>query len=72
MDLEISIKDDWLGAEKLGDDSMFLPFEHTHVNCLLSLPNFEGFYLTDGDDVEIRTEWVSRYHPGVIARFSTL
>jgi len=52
----------------------------TAIHYLLSLPNFEGFYLKDlssrpnsghGEDVEVRPEWVARYHPGVIARFST-
>ena len=44
VDLEIERSDGWLGVSKWGDDAMFLPFEFTHLHCLPSLPNFEGFW----------------------------
>jgi len=72
-DIEITQQGNWLGITRpwAWDYSRF-PFDFTHLHCLPSLPNFEGFYLTSGDkQTEVRPEWVSRHFPNVIARFRT-
>ena len=68
VDLEITEEKGLLGV-RAGFHCVTLIYEFTHLHCLPSLPNFEGFYLKDSADVEVRPEWVSRHHPNVKAKF---
>ena len=46
VDLEIFALDGWLMVQR-DSNCEFLPYLQTHLHCLPSLPNFEGFYMPD-------------------------
>jgi len=58
----------WLGVWN-PPETFFLPHQFTHLHCLPSLPNFDGFYTSRAGLVEVDFQWVSRQMPGVVARF---
>jgi len=58
----------WLGVWNT-PEAFFLPHQFTHLHCLPSLPNFDGFYTSRAGLVEVDFQWVSRHMPGVVARF---
>jgi len=58
----------WLGVWNT-PEAFFLPHQFTHLHCLPSLPNFDGFYKSRAGLVEVDFQWVSRQMPGVVARF---
>ena len=53
----------WLGVWKYSDleEHKFLPYLFTHLHCLPSLPNFQGFFV---GDMRIRCEEVSTHMEG--------
>ena len=68
VDLEIvEGKDGFLGVYNKEPIPM-TNFPFVHIHCLLSLPNFKGFYIKGSDNVEVEPQWVAR-HDNVIARF---
>ena len=67
VDLEIVQEGYFLGIRQKKGMYPAMPFDFTHLHCLLGMPKFWGFYLAD--NVEVRPEWVGRYFPKVNARF---
>ena len=53
----------WLGV-LMGGNEIILPYQFTHLHCLPSLPNFEGFYgeddLVKGGSVFVFAENIAR------------